>query len=166
MGGLLGGLIGVELTKKLIGEKESSGDLFTYPLILAIMVGRVGCFLSGVAEPTYGVPTGLPWGMDLGDGLPRHPVALYEILFLALLWISLRAVEKRYDLRSGLRFALFMTTYLLFRFGIDFIKPGFRFSFGLTSIQIACLLGLLYYAVLTTAPSIIPSFTLFRRNHA
>lgn len=166
VGGLLGGLVGVELTKKLIGEKESSGDLFTYPLILAVMVGRVGCFLSGVAEPTYGVPTGLPWGMDLGDGIPRHPVALYEILFLALLWISLRAVEKRYDLRSGLRFALFMIAYLLFRFGIDFIKPGFRFSFGLTSIQIACLLGLLYYAVLTAARSIIPSFTLFRRNHA
>lgn len=166
VGGLLGGLIGVELTKKLIGEKESSGDLFTYPLILAIMVGRVGCFLSGVAEPTYGVPSALPWAMNLGDGIPRHPVALYEILFLALLWIGLYALEKRYDLRSGLRFVLFMMAYLLFRFGIDFIKPGFRFSFGLTSIQIACLSGLFYYAVLTAARSIIPSSTSVRRKHA
>ena len=46
MGGLFGGLLGVELAKKIIGESHSSGDLFTLPIILGIMIGRVGCFRS------------------------------------------------------------------------------------------------------------------------
>ena len=47
VGGMLGGLIGVELTKKHIGVTASSGDLMVYPLILAMMIGRTGCFLAG-----------------------------------------------------------------------------------------------------------------------
>ncbi|MCT4622778.1 MAG: diacylglyceryl transferase, partial [Schleiferiaceae bacterium] len=39
VGGLLGGLLGVELIKKVIGEKHSSGDLFVFPLILAMIIG-------------------------------------------------------------------------------------------------------------------------------
>ncbi|MFK7972050.1 MAG: prolipoprotein diacylglyceryl transferase [Bacteroidia bacterium] len=145
VGALLGGLFGVEMCKKLIGESESSGDLFTFPLILGMMIGRIGCFLNGVYEQTYGLPTASPFGMDLGDGMSRHPVALYEIGFLVLLWLGLRWVKKRHELSSGQLFQLFMVSYLLFRFGLDFIKPGYRFLFGLGSIQIACLIGLGYY---------------------
>lgn len=50
MGGLFGGLLGVELAKKIISEKHSSGDLFVFPIILGIFIGRVGCFLSGINE--------------------------------------------------------------------------------------------------------------------
>ncbi len=147
VGGLLGGLFGVELTKKLIGERQSSGDLFTYPIILGMMIGRVGCFLAGIEDGTHGIETTMPWGMDLGDGLMRHPAALYEILFLGLLWLSLRFLESRRPLKSGDRFKLFMVAYLIFRFFIDFLKPVYTFPFGLMSIQVACLLGLVYYAV-------------------
>ncbi len=145
VGALLGGLLGVEITKKIIGVERSSGDLFTYPLILAIMIGRVGCFTAGLTEATYGVPSMLPWAIDLGDGIPRHPLPLYEILFLALLWFSLVQLEKRFRLREGLRFEFFMIAYLGYRLLIGFLKPGFRFDFGLTTIQIVCLLGLMYY---------------------
>ncbi|MBS1935503.1 MAG: prolipoprotein diacylglyceryl transferase, partial [Bacteroidetes bacterium] len=85
MGGLFGGLIGVEISKKIINEKQSSGDLFTFPLIVGIFIGRIGCFLSGTKEFTYGKETGFITGMDLGDGLRRHPTSLYEIIFLILL---------------------------------------------------------------------------------
>lgn len=153
VGGLLGGLIGVETIKKLVGERQSTGDLFTYPLMLAMIIGRIGCFSMGVYEETYGVPTTLPWGMNLGDGLLRHPVALYEIVFLLLLWLFLRTVSRRYTLVSGARFQLFMIGYLLFRFSLDFIKPGYRFAFGLGSIQLACLAGLIYYAPIIIYPS-------------
>ncbi|HWV64443.1 prolipoprotein diacylglyceryl transferase [Chitinophaga sp.] len=153
VGGLLGGLIGVELTKKAVGERHSTGDLFVYPLILAMIIGRIGCFTMGIYEETYGLPTSLPWGLDLGDGIPRHPVSLYEIIFLVLLWQMLRAASRRYPLANGARFKLFMTGYLLFRFGLDFIKPGYRFAFGLGSIQLACLAGLLYYLPVIIFPS-------------
>ncbi|MGN7821707.1 prolipoprotein diacylglyceryl transferase [Chitinophaga sp. 22536] len=153
VGGLLGGLIGVETIKKLVGERQSTGDLFTYPLILAMIIGRIGCFSMGIYEETYGVPTALSWGMDLGDGLMRHPVALYEIVFLLTLWQLLRIVGRRYRLVSGARFQLFMIGYLLFRFLLDFIKPGYRFPFGLGAIQLACLAGLIYYAPVIIFPS-------------
>ena len=69
--------------------------LFTYPLILAIIIGRIGCFSMGVFEETYGLPTTLPWGMNLGDNIPRHPVCLYEIIFLIFLMVySLHQLKK------------------------------------------------------------------------
>jgi phosphatidylglycerol:prolipoprotein diacylglycerol transferase len=146
VGGLLGGLLMVEVVKKIIHERSSSGDLFTYPLILAIMIGRIGCFTSGVAEETYGIPTNCFLGMDLGDGVPRHPVALYEIAFLGLLWAGLAAIGRRVRLINGYRFQLFMVAYFAFRFFLDFIKPRYVLFAGLGTIQLCCLIGLLYYS--------------------
>jgi phosphatidylglycerol---prolipoprotein diacylglyceryl transferase len=144
IGGLLGGLIGVELVKKWIGENHSSGDLFTLPLIVAIGIGRVGCFLAGLSDNTYGVETSLPWGIDLGDGIHRHPTNLYEIAFLGFLYFSLKKMDSK-KLKSGALFKLFMVSYLSFRFLIEFIKPN-QFSFlSLSAIQVACIVGLIYY---------------------
>jgi phosphatidylglycerol:prolipoprotein diacylglycerol transferase len=146
VGALLGGLLMVEITKKIIHERNSSGDLFTYPLILAIMIGRIGCFTSGMAEETYGIPTHFFLGMNLGDGVPRHPVTLYEIAFLALLWVGLVAIERGVRLINGYRFQLFMIAYFAFRFLLDFIKPRYVLFAGLGVIQLCCLVGLLYYS--------------------
>jgi phosphatidylglycerol---prolipoprotein diacylglyceryl transferase len=146
VGALLGGLLLVEITKKLIHERNSSGDLFTYPLILAMMIGRIGCFTSGLTEETYGLPTSFSLGMDLGDGLHRHPVSLYEIAFLAMLWITLRTIENRVTLINGYRFQFFMIAYLGFRLLLDFIKPHYTYFFGLGTIQLFCLAGLIYYS--------------------
>ena len=95
VGGLLGGLFGVELVKKIIGERQKSGDLFTYPIILGMMIGRIGCFSMGIYEETYGTITSLPWGMNLGDGVLRHPVALYEIIFLGCTSVFLIRLENK-----------------------------------------------------------------------
>ena len=87
VGGLLGGLFAVEATKRFVGIHHRSGDLYVYPLIVAMIIGRVGCFLMGVGEPTFGIPTTAITGLDLGDGMLRHPTALYEIaLLLTFLW--------------------------------------------------------------------------------
>lgn len=146
VGGFLGGLLGVELVKKMIGEKRASGDLFAFPMILALIIGRIGCFSMGVYEEVYGVESRLPWAMDLGDGLLRHPTILYEILFLVLLWLGLKQVQKRGPLETGALFKLFMIGYLLFRFLLDFIKPYYPIFLGLSTIQLTCLAGLLYYS--------------------
>lgn len=146
VGALFGGLICVEGIKKIIGETSSSGDLFVYPLLLGMMIGRVGCFSMGVYEQTYGIPSDLPWALNLGDGILRHPVALYEIIYLGSLWVFFAVLEKKYIFKEGVRFRFFLMLYFIFRFLIDFIKPGYKFSFGLSTIQITCLLGLLYYA--------------------
>lgn len=146
VGGLLGGLLGVEIVKKIIGERKSSGDLFTYPLILAMILGRIGCLSMGIHEPTFGLPSNLPWAIDLGDGITRHPTALYEILFLLVMTMIFILVEKKWSFRNGMRFQFFMIGYLLFRFCINFIKPDTSVFIGLATIQIVCLLGLGYYS--------------------
>ena len=152
VGGFLGGLAGVELIKKLIKEKHSSGDLFTYPMILALIIGRIGCFSMGVFEETYGIPTNFFTGLNLGDGINRHPVILYEIFFLIILWLGMNQIEKKYVLAAGSRFKIFMMAYLIFRLMIDFIKPHYTFNFGLSTIQLVCIAGLLYYGTYILKP--------------
>jgi phosphatidylglycerol---prolipoprotein diacylglyceryl transferase len=145
LGGFLGGLLGVELVKKLLGEKKASGDLFVYPILLALIIGRIGCFSSGIYEETYGNVTSLPWGMNLGDNLLRHPVCLYEIVFIILLWVTLRKMDASSKLEEGSLFKIFMISYLLFRFFLDFIKPHYNVLPGLSTIQVTAIAGLLYY---------------------
>ncbi|WP_282630821.1 prolipoprotein diacylglyceryl transferase [Empedobacter sedimenti] len=145
VGGLTFGLIGVEIAKKIIGHKESTGDLIVFPLILAMIIGRIGCFLTGVYEQTFGVETTSIFGMDLGDGLLRHPVALYEIVYLIILWIILKIVQKKYIYPSGYLFQIFMMAYFLFRFCLDFIKPIHPIFLGLSSIQLTCACVIIYY---------------------
>jgi prolipoprotein diacylglyceryltransferase len=145
LGGFLGGLAGVEIVKKIIKEKKASGDLFVDPIILALIIGRIGCFSMGVYEETYGTATKFPWGMNLGDGFLRHPVCLYEIIFLTGSWVCFRRIQKKLSLEQGALFKLFMIAYLGFRFLLDFIKPHYTFDVGLSTIQLTCIAGLLYY---------------------
>ena len=145
MGGLFGGLMGVETAKKIIKEKRSSGDLFTFPIIAGIAIGRVGCFLSGTNEFTYGKETNFFTGMNLGDGLYRHPLALYEIIFLILLFIFLKKIVPYTEKENGLLFKIFMICYFGFRFMIEFLKPNVFFILGLSSIQWLCILCWVYY---------------------
>jgi len=147
MGGLFGGLLGVELVKKIIGEKQSSGDLFTLPIIFGIIIGRIGCFFAGIKEFTYGIETSSFLGMNLGDGLHRHPIALYEILFLVFLFFFIKRLQQQCKaLENGMHFKIFMISYFTFRFFIEFIKPNTFFVLGLSSIQYLCLICLFYYA--------------------
>lgn len=146
VGGLLGGVLGVEIAKKCLGIKRSTGDVFCYPLILGMMIGRIGCFLSGIEDGTHGNPTDSFLGMDMGDGIKRHPVSLYEILYLGLVWISIYWIANNYRLNEGSKFKLFMIFYLTWRLLIDFMKPITPLNIGLSAIQIACVLGLLYYS--------------------
>jgi phosphatidylglycerol---prolipoprotein diacylglyceryl transferase len=145
LGGFLGGLFGVELIKKIIKEKHSSGDLFTYPIILALIIGRIGCFCMGVYEETYGTVTTFFVGMNLGDGQLRHPVTIYEIFFLALLWLVLLQVEKKHVLAEGAKFKIFMIAYCFYRFSQEFIKPSYPVLVGLSTIQLTSIIGFIYY---------------------
>ncbi|MGH7625059.1 MAG: prolipoprotein diacylglyceryl transferase [Gemmatimonadaceae bacterium] len=94
VGGLAGGFLAVEMVKRHVGITRRTGDLFAVPLCIGMAVGRIGCFLSGLADSTYGTPSSLPWAVDFGDGVPRHPTQLYELIFLlaatawAFCWMS------------------------------------------------------------------------------
>jgi prolipoprotein diacylglyceryltransferase len=142
VGGLLGGWLGVELIKRASGIRRRTGDLFVLPLCVGIAVGRIGCFIAGLADDTYGKATQLPWAIDFGDGIGRHPVQVYEIVFLVFLGF---VVSTKANLPEGARFRIFLCGYLAWRLAIDFLKPQPLIA-GLNLIQWACAGGLLILA--------------------
>ncbi len=144
VGGLVGGWVAVEWVKKLRRLSIRTGDLFALPLTLGIALGRIGCFLTGLSDQTYGNVTSLPWGIDFGDGIRRHPTQLYEIAFLLGLALLLRLFTAQPHLNGDI-FKAFMIGYMGWRLAIDSLKPGLRVV-GLTAIQWTCLIVLLYYA--------------------
>lgn len=142
---MYGGLAGVEITKYFLKETNRSGDLFVFPILLALIIGRIGCFLVALQDHTAGGPTNLPWGIDYGDGIARHPLPAYEILFLIVLWTALYRVKGTVKLSSGALFMLMMTAYTVFRFSMEFFKADYLYPWNLSAIQTVCVLGLLYY---------------------
>jgi phosphatidylglycerol:prolipoprotein diacylglycerol transferase len=133
----------VEVAKRSAGITRSTGDHFVVPLCVGLAVGRVGCFLSGLTDDAYGVPTALPWGVDFGDG-PRHPTQLYEIAF-ALAFLALVPWLRRRAGEGGDVFRAFMMSYFAFRFLEEFVRVSPRPYLGLTVYQVACAAGLAYY---------------------
>lgn len=139
VGGLLGGWAAVEWLKARQGITERTGDVYVGPLLLGIVIGRLGCFSAGLVDGTAGIATALPWGIDFGDGVARHPTQLYEIAFVALL--ALLLYHRPPPIR-GLRFRAFILAYLAFRLAVDFLKP-YDTVLGMNPIQWSCLLVLL-----------------------
>jgi prolipoprotein diacylglyceryltransferase len=123
-GAVVGAIVAVEIFKWRTGIRGSTGGQFAAPLAVGIAVGRLGCFFAGLPDYTYGTPTALPWAVDFGDGVRRHPVQLYEsaamILFL-IVYLSEIARGSQLFLRQG--FYLFVGWYALQRFVWEFLKP-------------------------------------------
>jgi prolipoprotein diacylglyceryltransferase len=146
VGGLVGGLVAVEATKLTLRVREATGDLFAVPLAIGVAIGRLGCFLTGLSDNTCGVPTRLPWGVDFGDGVRRHPTQLYEAALLVALAIVLSKIARRPHVNGDL-FKLFMAGYLGLRLLVDFLKPEPAFN-GLSAIQWTALVTVMYYAAI------------------
>ena len=123
-GAIFGGIVAVELYKRVAGITVRTGARFALPLAVGVAVGRIGCFFSGLDDFTHGTPTALPWGHDFGDGIARHPVQLYESAAMAAfaafyLWRALR--NDRFVTDNG--FYLAVGFYGAQRFVWEFLKP-------------------------------------------
>jgi len=140
VGGLLGGWIGVEIVKKFLNIRFSTGDIYVFPLIVGMSIGRVGCFLTGLDDHTHGNHTNLPWAVNFGDG-PRHPTQLYDIAFLTVLASAL-LLTMRHSQPNGRIFRLFISAYCAYRLIVEFIKPTYRPYVGFSAIQLACIIGI------------------------
>ena len=101
------------------------------PLALAVAVGRIGCFCNGCC---YGIETDLPWGVDFGDHLRRHPTQIYESLFHLAMAALLFEIARRGLFRHQ-RLKLYLIAYCAFRFVTEFIRPEPPLGLGLTFYQ-------------------------------
>src|SRR5262245_26894777 len=123
-GALAGGIIAIELYKWRNGIRFRTGARFALPLAIGIAIGRIGCYVAGLDDFTYGTPTALPWGHDFGDGVLRHPVQLYEsIAMAAFAAVYIMAVVRRDDTIIANGFYLALAWYGLQRFAWEFLKP-------------------------------------------
>jgi len=113
---------------------------------------RTGCFLAGC---DYGLPTARAWGVRFPPGslaaleharrgfvprgassLPVHPTQLYEVA-VGLLAAVLSAVTVLRGRRDGRAFAMFLGTYSIGRFAIEFLRgdPDRGFALGFSTAQ-------------------------------
>jgi phosphatidylglycerol:prolipoprotein diacylglycerol transferase len=138
-----GGMLGVIFAMWLFARMRRQDWLritdFVAALIpLALASGRLGNFIN--AE-LWGRPADVPWAMIFPnvDNVPRHPSQLYEFalegvtLFLLLWWYSSKPRPR------GAVSGLFLVSYGVFRFIVEFTREPDRFlgflALGLTMGQ-------------------------------
>jgi phosphatidylglycerol:prolipoprotein diacylglycerol transferase len=146
-GAVLGAAIGIWLFS-LISKKFSFGylaDVIAPGIILAQAIGRVGCTLNGCC---YGKITSLPWAIVYTNpntngpiGIPVHPTQIYEIIYNLIVFGILLKLRRRLQ-PDGSLFLVYLTLYSIWRLGIDFIRDGTPFLFGLHQAQVISIIVL------------------------
>lgn len=141
LGGLIGGFIAVELTKKYLNINVKRGNLFAPAIAIGVAIGRIGCFLRGCC---YGKPTDLPWGVNFGDGVLRHPTEIYEAVFMLGMFIYLESIKNKVK-EPGKMFRILMLGYFIFRFFNEFLRTEPVVFFGLTFYQVVSVFVIFYF---------------------
>ncbi len=145
-GAVLGAALGIWVYSKF--SKFQFGylaDLIVPGLILAQIVGRIGCTINGCC---YGTVISLPWAIvythpdSLGSlGIATHPTTVYEMIYLAIIFGVVLVLKSR--LRTdGSLFLVYLGLYSLWRLGIDFLRSGTPFLFGLHQAQVIAIIVL------------------------
>ncbi|MDD2714402.1 MAG: prolipoprotein diacylglyceryl transferase [Candidatus Wallbacteria bacterium] len=135
VGGLIGGTIAVRIAKRQMGIKTRMGNSIAPAIAIGLAVARIGCFLQGCC---FGRPTLLPWGVNFGDGIMRHPTQLYESLFMFVLFFLLIR-KSRNNPAPGELFDFLMAMYFGFRFFEEFLRASDIVFIGLTGYQLVSL---------------------------
>ncbi len=143
-----GGLLGVIITGLIYSKRHKLdfwfwADLFVVPAPIGLGLGRIGNFING---ELYGRPTNVPWAMIFPKGgpIPRHPSQIYEALGEGLLLFLIMWKTRRKPWPSGCKLALFLVSYGIIRFFIEFFREpdeGVPLTFGwMTRGQVFCAL--------------------------
>ncbi|MEO5745955.1 MAG: prolipoprotein diacylglyceryl transferase [Terracoccus sp.] len=130
-GALIGGAVGAYIGCRLTGIRFwSFADALAPGMLLAQAMGRLGNWFN--AE-LFGLPTTLPWGLEIAQsnpafpvGLPEgtlfHPTFLYEIIWNLAGVAVILLLERKLTLRWGKAFALYLIWYGLGRSFFEAIR--------------------------------------------
>jgi prolipoprotein diacylglyceryl transferase len=130
-------------------------DVIAPGVLLAQGIGRMGNYFN---QELFGLPTTLPWGLEISLPNPAVPADMppdtlflptfaYELIWNVVGFALLLLLDKRFDLRWGKLFALYLMYYSAGRFWIEGLRidPSDYFM-GLRTNQwsaiFAALLGL------------------------
>jgi phosphatidylglycerol:prolipoprotein diacylglycerol transferase len=148
IGALFGAILAIEIYKLSKNIRVSTGAPFALSICLGISVGRWGCFFAGLEDQTYGIATSLPWGVDFGDGVNRHPVQIYESLVCFVLFLLLLRLKKLdSDLFARTGFYIFILVYSVQRFVWEFLKPYEKLFLSFNIFHLTCVLLVVYAIV-------------------
>lgn len=147
-GAVLGTALGIWIYSRF--SKVEFGYLadVTAPSIIVgqAVIGRIGCTINGCC---YGLPTSLPWGVTwthpdslAPPGIAFHPTQVYEIIFALIVFGVLLKLRGRFK-PDGSLFLIYLGLYAIWRLGIDFIRAGNPFLFGLHQAQVIGIIILL-----------------------
>lgn len=134
-----GGFIGVSIALwwALRGKNLSLlaiADVVVVPIALGLALGRVGNFIN---LELYGIVTDVPWAMAFpgAEGL-RHPLQLYGVgkdLLIAILCFA----HLKHTSVPGKTFALFLMTYGVLRFLLEYLRQQYYAPLLLGSLEIS-----------------------------
>ncbi|MDQ2985412.1 MAG: prolipoprotein diacylglyceryl transferase [Armatimonadota bacterium] len=116
VGGIVGGWIAVEIAKRVLGIRRTTGDMFALALPAGEAVGRLGCFVGGCC---YGIESSVPWSV-YQHGAFRHPTQLYLAAAAAITFLVLTSLRKR--TREGSLFPLYLMMFGSYRLVIEFFR--------------------------------------------
>ncbi|MFC2041978.1 prolipoprotein diacylglyceryl transferase [Chloroflexota bacterium] len=145
-GAVLGAALGIWVYSRF--RKFNYGyftDMVAPGIILAQAVGRVGCVLNGCC---YGIETHLPWAIIYTHQSfnqiigPVHPTQIYEIIYDLIVFVVLLKLRGRFQ-PDGSLFLICLSLYSVWRLGIDFIRDGTDFLFGLHEAQVISIVVLI-----------------------
>lgn len=140
LGGVAGAYIAGFIASRIIGKAGCACDAFAPAMALAMVVGRMGCFLSG--EDGLGAPTNLPWGVWNGSYM-AHPAPLYDAAFNLAWFVVLVALRDHPRMQDGNLLKFGLAGYAVVRFFIEFVRNNRVLLWGLTGQQWFCLALLL-----------------------
>lgn len=146
IGGVIAGLLVVWAKKHPLGKVA---DAFGPALVIAYMLGRVGCQLAGDGD--YGRASDLPWAMAYPNGIVPtlervHPTPVYESLAMLGVFFYLRRLERR-SLPGGAIFWAYIALASVERFLVEFVRRNPVAALGLTTAQWISLGGVILAAV-------------------
>jgi len=130
-GSLLGGAVGAYIGCRRAGIRFwSFVDAVAPAMLVAQAIGRLGNYVN---HELFGVPTTLPWGLEIlptdamfPAGLPAdtlfHPLFLYEIIWNLIGVGAIILLERRFRLQWGRVFGLYLIWYGLGRSWLEAIR--------------------------------------------
>ncbi|WP_460536362.1 prolipoprotein diacylglyceryl transferase [Humibacter ginsengiterrae] len=130
-GSLLGGALGAYIACRRAGLRFwSFADALAPGMLVAQSLGRLGNYFN---HELFGLPTTLPWGLQIESSNPKfppglpagtlfHPVFLYEIIWNLTGVVIILVLERRLSLRLGRAFAVYLIWYGLGRSWLEAIR--------------------------------------------
>ena len=130
-GGLLFGALGAWIGARQAGIRFLAyADALVPGLLVAQAIGRLGNYFN---NELFGIPTTLPWGLEIEPGNPAYPVGLpqgvtfhptflYEMIWSLLGVGVILFVERKFNLQWGKVFAAYLIYYSFGRIFIESIR--------------------------------------------